>query len=207
MTETVNYASRIMLIDDHPAVLTGLQMLLESRNYKIQAVANSMSEALSVLQEKKFDIVLLDLTLKDGSGFELLPEIEALGIAVLVYTMHEDPAIINKIFKYGAMGYVSKQEDTEILFDAISSVSCGKRFVSPCAKDKIKNDSADSSVDILSTREGQIFSFMGMGYGNTEIAEKLGLSRRTVETYCSRMVQKMDLQNRRELRKLAVSMA
>jgi DNA-binding NarL/FixJ family response regulator len=209
MTDIKSPDYRILLIDDHPAIRTGLNILLKSRNIEVNAEADSKKEALTLLQDKQFDLALLDLTLKDGSGLELLPELRNHGIPALVYTMHEDSEIINQAFQYGALGYVSKQEDAEILFEAIDSIATGKQFVSPCALASLEmNESIQHDPENrLSSRESEIFMLIGKGYGNTEIAEKLGLSRRTVETYCSRIVQKMNLESRKELRKLAISVS
>lgn len=201
-----NSALNFILIDDHPAVLKGLGILLATRQHKVCAEANSVAEARSKLNESDYDIALLDLTLQDGSGLALLPDLESLDVAALVYTMHEEADLISRAFGSGALGYVSKQEDTHILFEAIEKVAAGKRYVSPCAAQCLEEGEREPRIEeSLSDRENQIFVLMGQGFGNTEIAEKLGLSRRTVETYCNRMVRKFDFEGRKELRKLAIS--
>jgi len=199
---------RILLLDDHPAVRKGLSILLATR-HSVCAEAKDKVEAMALLDDRDFDIALLDLSLQDGSGLDLLPELEARGIAALIYSMHEDPDIIDRAFRCGALGYVSKQEDADILFAAIETIAAGKRYVSPCAAQCLKQNEGGEQLpeDILSDRERQIFLLMGKGCGNTEIATQLGLSRRTVETYCTRMVNKLDFEGRSELRKYAISRA
>jgi len=207
MTDSVRDL-KILLLDDHPAVRKGLSILLATR-HQVCAEAKDKAEALKLLDDQAFDIALLDLTLQDGSGLELLPELEARGISALIYSMHEDSAIIERAFRCGALGYVSKQEDADILFAAIETLAAGKRYVSPCAAKCMKEDDGGKRFpeDLLSDREKQIFLLMGKGCGNTEIADRLGLSRRTVETYCTRMVNKLDFEGRSELRKYAISKA
>jgi len=197
---------KFILIDDHPAIRKGLEILLGTRRHQICAEANNVAEARAILEAREFDIALLDLTLQDGSGFDLLPDLERLDVAALVYTMHEEAELIERAFRCGAMGYVSKQEDADILFEAIDTVAAGKRYLSPCGGQCLEVNEAEGRLeDSLSDREKQIFVLMGQGFGNTEIAEKLGLSRRTVETYCNRMAKKFDFDGRKELRKFAIS--
>ena len=204
-----NNATRLdlLLIDDHPAIRKGLSILLGTRHHKVAAEAKGRAEALALLDQRHFDIALLDLTLQDGSGLDLLPEMEARGISTLVYTMHEDTEIIDRALRHGALGYVSKQEEEDILFTAIETVAAGNRYLSPCAVQCLEENRTKphEPTDVLSDRERQVFVMLGKGRGITEIAKVLGLSRRTVETHCNRMVTKLDLQNRAELRKYAIS--
>jgi DNA-binding NarL/FixJ family response regulator len=205
MTDSTS-ALRFILIDDHPAVRKGLCLLLDTRQHKVCAEANSNDEAREILKTQDVDIALLDLTLQDGSGLDLLPDLESLDIAALVYTMHEDAELIDRSFRRGALGYVSKQEDADILFEAIDKVAAGKRYLSPGVTECLQQSKREGRLeDSLSDREKQIFHLIGKGHGNTEIADELGLSRRTVETYCNRMVKKFDFNGRKELRKFAIS--
>lgn len=202
-------ALTLLLIDDHPAIRKGLSILLGTRHHKVGAEAKSRAEALAILDQHSFDIALLDLTLQDGSGLDLLPELETRDISTLVYTMHEAPEIIDSAFRCGALGYVSKQEEADVLFAAIETVAAGRRYLSPCAVQNLESASSEGvrPEDSLSDRERQIFLLMGQGYGNTEIADKLGISPRTVDTYCTRMVRKWDFEGRAELRKYAISIS
>jgi len=202
-------ALTLLLIDDHPAIRKGLSILLGTRQHKVGAEAKSRAEALAILDHQNFDIALLDLTLQDGSGLDLLPELEARDISTLVYTMHEAPEIIERAFRSGALGYVSKQEEAEVLFAAIETVAAGKRYLSPGAVQSLEQGgvAAQEPLSVLSDREREVFLMVGKGLGNTEIADKLGLSRRTVETHCNRMLRKLNFQSRSELRQYAISMS
>jgi DNA-binding NarL/FixJ family response regulator len=208
MTTQKNTA-RVMLIDDHPAVRQGMRMLLDTCNYQIVAEAGSCSEALDLLEKTKCDVALLDLSLHERSGLDLLPELEKRGIAALIYTMHEDPSIIDRAFRAGALGYVTKREEPEILLGAIDTIMQGKRYISPYSAKALneKNSENQNLEDALSDRERQIFDQVGKGIGNAEIAEELNISPRTVETHLTRMVSKLEFKNRRELRKYAICLA
>lgn len=205
MTDNAS-ALKFILIDDHPAIRKGLGILLGTRGHSVLFEAGSKVEAREILKDREFDVALLDLTLQDGSGLDLLPDLEALNIAALVYSMHEDAELLDRAFRCGALGYVSKQEDADVLFEAIDSIVAGKRYLSPRVAQCLEENQGEERLeDSLSDREMEIFTLMGRGFGNTEIADQLGLSRRTVETYCNRMVRKFDFDGRKELRKFAIS--
>jgi len=202
-----NTIARVLLIDDHPAVRTGMRMLLGTCGHEVVAEAGSCSEAFEIIKKTECDVGMLDLTLNDRSGLELLPELERRNIAALVYSMHEDPTIIDRSFREGALGYVTKREDPAILLEAIESVLNGKRFLSPYSAEIVdkKDEEEQQLSDLLSDRERQIFDLLGQGLSNAEIAEKLDISPRTVETYFTRMVSKLEFDSRKELRKYAIS--
>ncbi|MEZ6854571.1 response regulator transcription factor [Halodesulfovibrio aestuarii] len=209
MTTQPPLVARILLIDDHPAVRQGLRILLATRNHHISAEVESCIGALAVLENEEADVALLDLTLQDGSGLELLPELEARGVSVVIYSMHEDPDTINRAFRLGALGYVTKREEPEALFEAIDTVMRGKRYMSPCATQSREETQGEGQQieDAFSDREREIFILMGKGASNAELAETFDISPRTVETYFSRMVKKLEFKNLRELRKFAISSA
>ncbi|WP_320174258.1 response regulator transcription factor [Maridesulfovibrio sp.] len=202
-----NTAARVLLIDDHPAVRAGMRMLLETCEHKVVAEAGSCSEAFEILENIACEVALLDLTLHDRSGLELLPELEKRNIAALVYSMHETPSIIDRSFREGALGYVTKCEDPAIILEAIEVILHGKRFLSPYSAEVLdkKDGPVLQLIDLLSDRERQIYELLGQGLSNTEMAEKLDISPRTVETYFTRMVAKLEFENRKELRKYAIS--
>lgn len=197
---------RILLIDDHPTIRQGMQFFLEVRGNHQISEASSYAETLVMLDKKPFDIAVLDLSLHEHSGIELIPMLEEANVAVLVYSMHEDFSTIDRVFKTGALGYVTKREGTEILLEAINTIAQGKRFVSPFATSAIQQRASKNMPieDTLSDREREIFYLIGKGIGNAEIAHQLEISTGTVGTYVSRIVQKLDLGNRRALRKYAV---
>lgn len=210
---TKNTGARIILVDDHPAVRQGLALLLARDHHQICGEAGSRAEALRLSTFGTADMALLDLSLGEESGLSLLDDFTRQGIPVLVYSMHEDPAIIRQALARGAVGYVCKREASRVLLAAVREVLGGRCYLSPFVAEKMaaggslsvpvapKTPPADGA---LSEREGQIIELLGQGCGNQEIAEKLALSVRTVESYCARAIEKLDLAGMKDLRRYAI---
>jgi DNA-binding NarL/FixJ family response regulator len=201
-------AAHVLLIDDHPAVRQGLRLLLESRGHRPGAEAGTRTEALAALGGARFDLALLDLSLEDGSGLDLLADLAEHAIPVLVYSMHEDAATIQRALRCGANGYVTKREEPDVLLEGVGALMRGGGFVSPRAAQALaeKGDAASPNpLSLLSDRERSIFSAMARGAANAEIAAQLGISPRTVETYLARIVNKLGLESIRALRKFIIA--
>lgn len=194
---------RIFLVDDHPAVLDGLTLLLAQDRHIICGVAATRAEALERMAPSGADLVLVDLALCGESGLELLPEISALGLPVLVYSMHEDQATISRAMEKGARGYVTKRETSVELLEAVRRIHAGERHVSPRAATSLNA----WETQPLSERERQILSLMAQGETNAEIAACLDVSVRTVESYCVRIIDKLGLGGMKALRKHALTLA
>jgi len=199
----------VLLVDDHPAVRQGVALLLAAGRHVVRGEAQNCQEALARLSESPVDLVLLDLSLNEASGLALLPDLEERGIPVLVYSMHEDPESIERAFRFGVRGYVTKREDPMVLLEAIDRVMAGHRYLSPLVAQQMAQRAlvspANDPWEVLSDRERQILARMGQGESSAEIAEALAISARTVETYCSRMIEKMELSGMKALRKYAIS--
>jgi len=203
-----NTPSCILLVDDHPAVRQGLTVVLTSNGYVVAGESDSREGALALLDQTRFDLTILDLTLKEGSGLDLLVDLKALDIPALVYSMHESPATIQRALDRGAKGYVTKREEPAILLEGVESVLRGERYVrpSPSATQEVGNPTDTVGMEEgLSRREQQILELMGQGEMNTEIAQALHISARTVETYYLRIMEKFGLANVKELRKFSIS--
>lgn len=201
--------AQVFLIDDHAAVRQGLALVLEREAITICAQAESAEQAMLCLPDLQADLAVVDLSFAEGSGFELINALHAREIPVLVYSMHEDSEPIEHSFRAGASGYVSKREDFHILLAGVQQVLAGGRYVSPrtaqVLADKVVIISeAEQSGPRCSSRELQILALLGQGRGNSEIAETLALSVRTVETYCTRLCQKLALSGMKELRQFAI---
>jgi DNA-binding NarL/FixJ family response regulator len=207
METRMNVSPRILLVDDHPAVRQGLTVVLTSKGYVVAGETDSREDALILLRRAQFDLAILDLTLNGENGLDLLVDLKALGIPALVYSMHESPATMKRAMDCGAHGYVTKREEPAILLEGVESVLRGATYVRPSptlAQDA--GSAADASVVTkgLSERERQILELMGQGEMNTEIAQALHISARTVETYYMRIMEKFGLANVKELRKFAI---
>jgi DNA-binding NarL/FixJ family response regulator len=198
----------MLIIDDHFTIRQGLNLLLESNGYITGTEASTHAEAVAALKAGSFDLALLDLSLEDGSGLDLLADLADHGVPALVYSMHEDPVTIDRALRCGANGYVSKRDEPDVLLEGVATLLCGDRFLSPRAEQSLSEITEETATDpllLLSDRERAIFSAVGRGTANTDIADYLSISPRTVETYLSRMVKKLGVKNVPALRKFAIS--
>lgn len=200
--------ARIFLIDDHPAVRQGVKLLLSQELHIICGEAENRFETFERIGLSGADMVLLDLSLGEESGLELIAGLGDLGIAVLVYSMHEDADTIERAFAAGADGYVFKREAAEVLLIAVSDILAGRRHVSPQVAQSLANRAlfapkADPGT-VLSERERQILLMLGQGESNADIAAAFFISVRTVETYYARIIDKLNLGGMKELRRYAI---
>lgn len=207
MTPPTAASARIFLTDDHPAVLEGLSMLLALESHTICGLAASRTEALERIGGSGADIVLVDLGLCDESGLDLIPDVCGLGLPALVYTMHEDGSTVRRALERGASGYVTKREPFAVLLAAVRGVLQGERFISPRAAASLKGGAEAGQGGLarsLSEREQQILALLARGETSADIAATLQVGVRTVETYYSRMLDKLDLDGMKALRKYAI---
>ena len=203
---TSNSASRVFLIDDHPAVRQGLALLLSQAGHQVCGEAGNHAEVRSFLASGGAEIAILDLHLGPETGFELIGELSRHGIPVLVYSMFEDMPTIRKVLDCGAMGYVCKREVAGELIRAVEKILLRRSHVSPVAAAALAaagSDFPEFREQELSDRERQILELLGQGYGNHQIAERLDLSVRTVESYCTRAIDKLGLEGMKALRRYA----
>ena len=206
--------SKILVVDDHPMVREGLVRLVENeQDLMICGQADDAPEALKAISETRPDIVVTDILLKSSNGIELMKSIKAQypKLPVLVLSMHNEALYAERALRAGAMGYIMKQEASEKLLTAIRHVLGGEIFVSDEISKRLirqlargKDDMATSSVDNLSDRELEVFHLIGQGYGTSQIAEKLYLSIKTIETYRTHIKEKLNLADSRELLQYAI---
>jgi DNA-binding NarL/FixJ family response regulator len=199
---------RIFMIDDHPAVRQGLKLLLEQEGYLVCGEAAGCAETLEGIAASGADLALLDISLGEENGLECISELRRRRIAILVYSMHEDAATVDKAFAAGADGYVSKREPPDALLAAAADVLAGNRHISPrtaqsLAK-KVLSSPETGKEALLSEREKQILFRLGQGESNSEIAAGLAIGVRTVETYYARMIDKLGLDGMKALRRYAI---
>lgn len=194
---------RVFLIDDHPAMRNGLCLLLAQAGHTVCGEAGSRAEVLERIGAAQADVALVDLSLAEESGLELLDVLAACDVATLIYSMHEDRASIGRALGRGAQGYVTKREVADVLLAAIGAVCAGERYISPRASQSLGDQGL--AADGLSPREEQIMAMLGRGETNDEIADTLGISAHTVQTYFARMIEKLALGGMKELRKRAIS--
>ncbi len=202
-------ACRIFVVDDHPAVREGLALLLEQRRIVICGDAADGAQTLARVRSARPDVVLVDLSLQRESGLALIEHLHPLGVKVLVYSMHEDAVHVKRAFAAGANGYVTKREGADILVKAIEEVIAGHRYVSDRARNALidgapNGDCPELQCTPLSDREALVLERIGEGDSSDQIARQLHISERTVETYCSRIIEKLRLAGMKELRRYAI---
>jgi two-component system response regulator NreC len=208
---------RILLVDDHAVLRAGLRMLLDAEaDMEVVGEAGDGREAVEQATALQPDIVLLDLTMPDVSGLEVLPQLKqaAPQAYVLILTMHEDEAYLRRAFRLGAAGYVLKKAaDTEVLL-AIRAVARNEIYVHPAMTKALLEDllpqspaAAGSDTQLwhsLSEREKEVVQGVVLGYTGEEIAGQHQLSVKTVYTYRSRAMSKLGVENRAQLVDLAL---
>jgi DNA-binding NarL/FixJ family response regulator len=201
--------ARILIVDDHPIVREGLTAVLSNKpGLQVCGEAATIVEALSLIDTMHPDLAIIDLSLSDGSGLDLIKRIKARNVPtkMLVLTMSDETLYTERALRAGAMGFLHKQEAREKLLEAIHQVLAGRIFVSPAINNRLlqqvmvgKQPLAQSPVTALSDRELEVFELIGQGLGSSEIAQRLHLGIKTIETHRQRIRGKLDLKNSVEL--------
>ncbi len=197
---------RVLIVDDHAVVRSGLRLLIENEEgMEAAGEAGSASEAVLEARAAKPDVVLLDVVMPDGSGLDIVPTLlhERPELKVLVLSMQDDPQYVRQAFAAGASGYVLKEAaDTEVVA-AIREVANGGRYVHPeLGARLVAAETAEArraEEDPLSDREREVLRLLALGHTNQEIAGRLYISVRTAETHRAHIMQKLRLSSRAEL--------
>ena len=204
-----NKKVRILLVDDHPIMRRGLAELINlEKDLVVCAEADSIQTALELIKRHEPHVALVDLSLKNESGLELIKDIKARfpEVLILVLSMHDELFYAERVLRAGAKGYVMKQQATDLVLVAIRRILGGEVYLSDFMSSKVlrnftgkKTEKAGSSVDQLSDRELEVFRLIGTGLGTRQIAERLSRSVKTVETYREHIKLKLDLKDSSEL--------
>ncbi len=203
---------KIFVIEDHPVVVKGLsQVINKQENLIFCGSTSEAKESFSLIKELNPDLVTVDLSLKDSNGLELIKDLVSQfpDIKILVISMFDENIYALRCIKAGAKGYIMKEKLTKELIKAINTVLHGKIYLSENMSEKVINqrlnekDGADV-IDLLSDRELEIFELIGEGLTTEEIADRLNISIKTVETYKSKIKDKLNLNNFTQLIKSAV---
>ena len=197
---------RILIVEDHAVVRQGIRHLLLDRGVAREvAEAQSGSEALDSVVHQSFDVVLLDISLPDTNGVEVLKRLKrkAPRVAVLMFSMYREDQYAVRALKAGASGYLSKTVDAAQMIGAIQQVAAGRKYVSPemaeALADYVSFDGEQLPHEKLSDREYQTLCMLASGKRLTDIAAALSLSVKTVSVYRTRLLDKMNLRNNAEL--------
>lgn len=213
-SETSESKTKIVIVDDHPIVRQGLAELINHEDdLVVCGQAEEAPEAMGVIKAIKPDMVIVDILLKETSGMELIKDIKARypNLAVLALSMHDESLYAERALRAGAKGYIMKAEATEKVIGAIRKILSGDIYLSePIAAKLIhklvvgRTEVGASAIDHLSDRELEVFRLIGQGYGTRQIAEKLHLSVKTIETYRAHIKEKLNLSDAAELLQYAI---
>lgn len=210
MAEPSGPPIRLGLVDDHPGVRQGFAVLLEQAGCEVCFAVGNAAAALAGVAGKEPDVLVVDLHLGNDDGVALIRAVADRhpAIAVVVYSMYQDAVRVRRALSAGAAGYVTKNESTDVLAEAVAEVAAGRRYLSPrCRHVMDQAPVSPGAVDVrttLSDQEYRVFSALGEGWTTVEIAARMGISRRTVETYYRRIQLKLDAPGIPELRRMAI---
>jgi two-component system, NarL family, response regulator NreC len=207
---------RILLTDDQVLLRSGLKALLHcSPQFEVIGEAGDGNEALRMVEELSPDILILDLSMPGMSGVDCVKEIRSrnLPCRILVLTMYDDEEYIKEVMQAGADGYILKKcADTELI-EGILKVHAGKKYLNETISQTLidsllrasgEKSNAQDPYIVLSTREREVLRFLAQGHTNSEIAQMLSLSAKTVDTYRSRIMTKLNLRKKSELVNYAI---
>jgi DNA-binding NarL/FixJ family response regulator len=207
-------AHKIFLVDDHPLVREGLAGLINRLpDFKVCGDAETANEALRGIMATEADAAIVDLTLREGSGIELIKAIRAQSpdTAILVLSMHDERRYAERCIRAGARGYVMKAELATHVINALREVLAGRLHLSDQMRSIFVERFVDgappqslSPQDLLSDRELEVFQLLGQGYETRRVAEKMGVNIKTVQAFCARIKEKLQLASASELLREAV---
>jgi DNA-binding NarL/FixJ family response regulator len=207
-------ATRILLVDDHPIVRDGLaEAINHEPDLTVCATAEDRQEGLQAIERTRPELVVIDLMLKSSSGLELIKDVHARWpkLLILVVSMHDETLYAERVLRAGAQGYITKQQATRDILLAIRRVLSGGIYLSEKTASTVlarltsqPQAVSDSIADVLADRELQVFEMTGRGLTTREIAEQLRIDMKTVDTYRTRIKEKLNLESTSELLKLAI---
>ncbi|HWQ90469.1 MAG TPA: response regulator transcription factor [Clostridia bacterium] len=206
--------ARILLVDDHPVVREGLaESINRQSDLKVCAQAEDHQESLRAIEAAKPDLVVVDLMLRNSSGLELIKAIHASWprMLILVVSMHDERLFAERVLRAGARGYITKQEATRDVLLAIRRVLDGGIYLNEKTASVVlarltakPMGPGDSIVDLLAERELEVFELTGQGLSTREIADRLHIDAKTVDTYRGRIREKLNLASSSQLLQLAI---
>ncbi|AIF53995.1 response regulator transcription factor [Pelosinus sp. UFO1] len=201
---------KIILADDHSVLRAGLKLLLNNEaEFVVIGEASDGEKVLGLLEKITADVLIIDLSMPNMGGLECIKEIKSRGypIRILVLTMYEDEQYVKEVMRSGALGYVEKHAvDTE-LFDAVKTVYMGQRYLNPRNSQQLLNslltdtpkENIDNPYTLLSSREREVLKYIVRGYSMSQTGKILCLSVKTVDTYKTRMMEKLGVTKKSQL--------
>lgn len=205
----------MLIADDHPILRQGLGMLIDQEpDLVVCGEAESPHQTLEAIEKLNPDITLIDIAFKDSSGIELMEQIKARypKLPMLAISMHNETFYAERALRAGAKGYIMKEESTQHILKAVRQVLSGGIYLSQAMSEKLLHkivngkepENSHPGVESLSNRELEVLQFIGKGFSNGLIAEKMCLSVKTIESYREHIKIKLDLESAAALRQYAV---
>lgn len=204
----------VLIVDDHPVVRQGLaQLINQEQDLEVRGHAEDAYQAMQAIKEVRPDMVIVDISLKDTSGMDLIKDmkIQYPSLPILILSMHDESLYAERALRAGARGYIMKHEATERVITAIRRVLAGEIYVSDTMAAKMVSKLATgaapqtaSPVEGLSDRELEVFRLIGEGHKTRDVADKLHLSIKTIETYRAHIKEKLGFKDGNELFRSAV---
>ena len=205
---------RVLIVDDHPVVRQGLALLINQEpDLEVCGHAEDAHEALQNIRELMPDLVIVDISLKDTSGIDLIKDvrIQQPELPILTLSMHDESLYAERALRAGARGYIMKQEATEQVVTAVRRVLAGEIYVSNSMAARMVSKLATgaapanaSPIESLSDRELEVFRLIGEGHKTRDVADRLHLSVKTIETYRAHIKDKLGFKDGNELFRFAV---
>jgi DNA-binding NarL/FixJ family response regulator len=219
MAKTGN--TKVLIIDNYPVFIMGLSSLLEkTQKFNIIGTASNSADALKIAEKEKPKLVLSEIRLGKENGMELIPKLKSINpeIVILIVSIYDERFYSERVLRLGARGYVLKTEPSVIIMNAINTVLDNKVYLSENERERIfqamaqdssrgAKDWAAASLQLLSNRELQVFSLIAKGLGTIEIASRLNLSTKTIDTHKEHVKLKLHCNTAQELRQQAIEWA
>jgi len=205
--------TRILIVDDHPATREGLAVRISSQpDLEVCGEAADVGDALKLVASARPDVAVVDIQLKTGDGLNLVKRIKTHdpSVRILVWSVYSDKLYAERALSAGALGYINKEHATDQIMEALRCVREGKVYVCEQMVERLLSravggtqPSGDSAIDSLSDRELEVFRLIGEGLPTVQLAERLHLSRHTIDTHRQRIKEKLALESAAELTQAA----
>ncbi|SFL31100.1 response regulator [Pelosinus propionicus] len=207
---------RIILADDHAVLRSGLKALLNNDpQFEVVGEAENGIEAIALVKALAPDVLILDLSMPDMNGMDCIKEIRSRGLTcpILVLSMYDDEEYIKEVMRSGANSYVLKKSADTELMESIIKIHKGKRYLNEKLSQSLLNNLLYTDSDtydlqhpykVLSVREREVLRFLALGHTNSEIATTLSLSPKTIDTYRSRIMNKLNIHKKSDLVNYAI---
>jgi DNA-binding NarL/FixJ family response regulator len=209
--------TKVLIVDDHPITRQGMKALINQQlNLEVCGETDNAAHAVELVSKLQPDLAIVDISLKTTNGIELTKNIKAQApnLPILVVSMHDEALYAERALRAGAMGYVMKQDAGEKVATAIEHLLRGEIYLSAKMKEKMlhrfvnkKSDGMVFAIDTLSDREMEVFHLIGNGYSTRQIAQKLNLSSKTIDSYREHLKLKLGLDSGAELVRYAIQWA